>query len=158
MSYTIHTNITWAQTMRELRNTMSKWGVEDWDVVQSSARSSDVTLTYIKNGRTVTLPMSSQDRAVYNLRVLYLAVEAMRMNDNRGLGEVIQDAYLQLGAPEKAIDPYELLGIRPDADIEIAEAAYKAKVRKAHPDAGGSAEQMTKLNEAIEQIRKDRQI
>jgi hypothetical protein len=156
MSYTIHTTVSWEQTMRELRETMAKWGVADWDVFKPSERGGTVTLKYVKNGRTVTLPMSRQATAKDNLRVLYLAVEAMRMNDKREIGDVIQDAYLQLAAPESFIDPYELLGIRPDTDIEIAEAAYKAKVRKAHPDAGGSEEQMKKLNDAIEKIRKER--
>ncbi len=156
MSYTIHTTISWAQTMRELRETMAKWGVADWDVYKPSERGGTVMLKYVKNGRSVTLPMGSQARADDNLRVLYLAVEAMRMNEKRGLGEVIQEAYLQLAAPEKEIDPWELLGIRPDAAIELAEAAWKVKMKTAHPDAGGSEEQVKKLNAAIEAVRKER--
>jgi DnaJ-domain-containing protein 1 len=115
-------------------------------------------LKYVKNGRSVTLPMGSQARADDNLRILYLAVEAMRMNDKRGLGEVIQEAYLQLAGPEPTIDPYQLLGIRPDASIEFAEAAWKFLMKTAHPDAGGSEEQVKKLNAAIEQVRKERQV
>ena len=65
-------------------------------------------LNYVKNGRTVTLPMSSQATAKDNLRVLYLAVDAMRLNEKRGLGGVIQEAYLQLAGPEPTADPYEL--------------------------------------------------
>lgn len=80
----------------------------------------------------------------------------MRLNEKRGLGEVIQQAYLQLAAPEAPINPYELLGIRPDADLEVAEAAWKALMRRAHPDADGSEEQVKKLNAAIEQIRKEK--
>lgn len=113
-----------------------------------------VILTYTKHSRPITLSMGTQARAVDNMRVLYLAVEAMRLNEKRGLGEVIQEAYLQLAEPEPAIDPYELIGVRPDAPLAIAEAAYKVKVRTAHPDSGGSAEQMKKLNDAIEEIRR----
>src|SRR4051812_17836764 len=163
MSYTIHTDKSWQATMRELSDTMSKWGIKEWDTnypkgarlegMRQIEEDRTVHLTYQKDGRPVNLTMGKQARAVDNLRVLYLAVEAMRLNEKRGLGEVIQQAYLQLAAPENAIDPYELLGVRPDADLEVAEAAYKVKARSAHIDAGGSEEQMKKLNEAIGQIR-----
>ena len=98
--------------------------------------------------------MDKQQRATDNLRVLYLAVEAMRLNEKRGLGEIVESAYLQLAAPSQAIDPYELLEIRPDASLEVAEAVYKAKVRNIHPDRGGSSEHMKALNRAIDEIRK----
>jgi curved DNA-binding protein CbpA len=78
----------------------------------------------------------------------------MRLNEKRGIGEVIESAYLQLAAPTQARDPYELLDLRPDASLEVAEAVYKAKVRNIHPDKGGSTEQMKVLNKAIEAIRK----
>ena len=98
--------------------------------------------------------MGAQARAVDNLRVLYLAVEAMRLNERRGISDVIESAYLQLAAPADVVEPYELLEIRPDTSLEIAEAAYKAKVRKIHPDKRGSVEEMTQLNNAIEAIRR----
>lgn len=63
MSYTIHTTVSWAQTMRELRETMAKWGVDDWDVHKPSERGGTVMLKYVKDGRTFTLPMSIQAKA-----------------------------------------------------------------------------------------------
>lgn len=113
-----------------------------------------IKLTYQKEGKTVTLVMGKQSRAVDNLRVLYLAVEAMRLNERRGISDVLESAYLQLAAPPQAFDPYELLEIRPDTSLEVAEAAYRAKVRNVHPDKGGSAEQMKRFNQAIEEIRR----
>ncbi len=143
---------------------MRLWGVKDWEVnyprgARSEAWSQKeedrtVKLTYKKNGKTVTLVMGKQQRAVDNLRVLYLAIEAMRLNERRGISDVIESAYLQLAAPIQATDPYELLEIRPDASLAVAEAVYKAKVRSVHPDAGGSEEHMKALNRAIEEIRK----
>jgi hypothetical protein len=110
-------------------------------------------LTYTKDGKEVILSMGKQNRAVDNLRVLYLAIEAMRMNEKRGIGDVIGSAYLQLAAPPKAKDPYEVLEIRQGASLEIAEAVYRTMVKKAHPDAGGSIEKVKELNHAIEEIR-----
>ena|SRR5215471_12381699 len=143
---------------------MRKWGITQWETNYPSGARSEawlqkeedrtVKLTYTKNGKTVTLVMGKQNRAVDNLRVLYLAIEAMRLNERRGISDVIESAYLQLAAPPQAIDPYELLEIRPGASLEVAEAAYKAKVRSLHPDTGGSHEQMKLLNQAIEEIRR----
>jgi len=163
-SYSLTTKKSWHQTMQELEEQMRLWGITQWETnypkgARSEALSQKeedriVKLTYNKNGKPVTLVMGKQNRAVDNLRVLYLAVEAMRLNERRGISDVIESAYLQLAAPTQDIDPYELLEIRPGASIEVAEAAYKAKVRNIHPDRGGSTEQMKAVNRAIEEIRK----
>ena len=150
--------------MQELEEQMRLWGVTEWETNYPRGARSEaeqqkeidrtVKLTYHKHGKSVTLVMGKQNRAVDNLRVLYLAVEAMRLNERRGISEVLESAYLQLAAPTQEIDPYELVEIRPDASLEVAEAAYKAKVRTLHPDKGGSTEQMKALNRAIDEIRK----
>ncbi len=164
MSYTLRTQATWSQTQRELDETFKKWGVTEWATdypkgarsVAWSQSESDrlVTLSYTKDGKQVNLQMGKQQRAVDNLRVLYLAVEAMRMNEKRGLTEVLQSAYLQLGSPDTR-SPQEVLGVMMGAPLEVAEAAYKARARVAHPDNGGSAEKMKELNKAIEEIRRN---
>src|SRR5947209_534285 len=162
--YSLTTKKTWHQTMQELEEQMRMWGITQWETnYPKGARSETwsqkeadrtVKLTYHQHGKTVTLVMGKQNRAVDNLRVLYLAVESMRLNEKRGISDVLESAYLQLAAPTQAIDPYELLEIRPDASLEVAEAVYKAKVRNLHPDRGGSTEHMKALNRAIDEIRK----
>lgn len=158
MSYTISTPISTQQTIRELGQTFRMWGVTDWDI-HYTAKESKVSLWYMKNGRRVTLEMDTQKSSKDNLRVLYLAIDAMRLNDKRGIGEVVAQAYKQLEAPEGEIvvtDPYQLLGIREDTDLETAEAMYKIKSKKAHPDGGGNARDFEKLTKAIEIIREQR--
>lgn len=162
-SYSITTKKTWRETMQELEDQMRMWGVASWETNYPNGARSEawqqteaartVKLTYNKDGKTVTLIMGKQARAVDNLRVLYLAVEAMRLNERRGISDVVASAYLQIAAPEKVVDPYEVLDIRPGAPLEVAEAVYKAKMRNIHPDRGGSVEQAKRLNTAIEQIR-----
>ena len=166
-SYSLTTKKTWHQTMQELEDQMRLWGVTQWETNYPKGARSDawsqkeedrtIKLTYRKNGKSVTLVMGKQNRAVDNLRVLYLAVEAMRLNERRGISDVLESAYLQLASPTQVVDPYELLEIRPDASLEVAEAAYKAKVRNIHPDRGGSNDLMKALNKAIEEIRKKSQ-
>lgn len=142
---------------------MRLWGITEWETNYSKGARREgfnqtteerrVVLRYKKNGKEVVLEMAKQNRAVDNLRVLYLTVEAMRMNEKRGIAEVIESAYLQLAAPRQQKSPHEVLGIMLDAPLEVAEAAYKARARRAHPDAGGSVEQIKELNQAIEEIR-----
>lgn len=163
MDYRISTKKTWSQTNTELQAEFELWGVKDWETnyprgarlegQNQSEQDRTVQLTYIKNGKEIKLAMGRQNRAVDNLRVLYLAIQSMRLNEKRGIGEVLESAYLQLNAPIPTKDPYELLGVRPDAPIEVVEAAYKAKVKQVHPDLGGSEQEMKMLNDAIQQIR-----
>jgi len=45
-------------------------------------------------------------------------------------------------------DLYEVLQVSPRAEPEVIRAAYRTLARKYHPDFGGDARQMVKLNEA----------
>ncbi len=160
MSYRIHTDKTWYETQRDLADAFRRWRVHQWETVphrEPSRRDPvGVRLLYTLREQDIALEMASQDTAADNLRVLYLAVDAMRLNELRGLGDVMQAAYLQLAAPAQVRDPYEVLGVRPDADIEIIEAAYRAQAKRLHPDKGGSIEAMATVNDALERIRQDR--
>ena len=50
-------------------------------------------------------------------------------------------------------DPYELLGVAHGASDAAIHAAYRAAVRRTHPDAGGSSEQFERVQEAYELLR-----
>lgn len=162
-NYSLTTKKSWHETMQELGDCFDRWGIVEWTTnyprgarltaqVQSEPDRT-VTLTYVKEGKTINLNMSSQSRAVDNLRALYLSINSMRLNELRGIAEVLESAYMQLAGGNNK-NPREILGIMHDAPLEVAEASYKARVRSAHPDAGGTQEQMTELNWAIDQIRR----
>ena len=162
--YSLRTSITWAQTYDELERQFALWGVRDYEVRslgKASKASWDnpetrrVTVRWTsRGGQEHTLTMADQDRAVDNLRVIRLAIEAVRLNEVRGIGQLAQDYYLRLAAPAVRRSPYEVLNLRPDAPLEVAEASYKALAKLKHPDTpGGSEAAMKELNEAIEQLR-----
>ena len=61
------------------------------------------------------------------------------------------------------MDAYKLLGVSPDATDEEIKQAYRALVRKYHPDkyagtdlADMATEKMKEINAAYEQIQEDR--
>lgn len=165
MPYKLSTDVSWQDTMRDLADCFRKWHVEEWEAEKNvmGSRMNSLALSQSDrratvryrhpSGKVIELTMDRQERPSDNLRVLYLGLDAMRLNEARGIGEVLANAYLQLAAPRQRRDPYEVLGVRPDADIEVIEAAYKAKARKLHPDAGGDLEAMKELNEAYEAVR-----
>jgi len=48
--------------------------------------------------------------------------------------------------------PFELLGIEPGADDDAVEAAYRERVKEAHPDHGGSIREFRAVRAAYEEI------
>jgi len=52
------------------------------------------------------------------------------------------------------LDPFKILGVDPNATKEEAQKAYRGKAAEAHPDRGGSHEQMVKVNAAWETIKR----
>lgn len=160
-----HRRKTWGQEREELTRIFDLWGVRQWEIDceywgQKSAnylQTKQQRSVYVKfahpSGQMIQLKMDSESRAIDNLQQLRLGLNEMRNIYRRGLESMVRTAYMQLNAPEIVRDPYEVLGVRPDEDIEFIEAAYKIKAKRAHPDMGGSEEAMKNLNDAIERIR-----
>jgi DnaJ domain len=53
-----------------------------------------------------------------------------------------------VAAPDQLPDPYAVLGVPATASQVEIRAAYRAAARRVHPDAGGSADEMQRLNVA----------
>ena len=54
------------------------------------------------------------------------------------------------------VDPYSILGIKPDADERDVAAAYRAQAKRWHPDRGGGVEaarRMAEINAAYDMLR-----
>ncbi|KAI9635593.1 co-chaperone [Dioszegia hungarica] len=84
--------------------------------------------------------------------------EAVRMLEKafETTGRSSQDIANRLGKAQKLLkvskqkDYYKVLGVSRDADARTIKKAFRTKAKIAHPDVGGSAEQMSALNEAHE--------
>lgn len=170
MAYTLTTRKTWAQCVQDLRNEFRLWSITDWqiDPVPEGTRADPafarrVVLRFSLRGQEIVWTQEAQNRRVDNLRVLFLIVESMRLNELRGLGTAMREAYLSLPPPkdegegftarETPKSPYDVLGVGVNAPMEVIEAAYRQLAKSAHPDAGGSTAQMAVLNEAISVLR-----
>lgn len=176
MSYKLTTEKTWDDTMFELSESFSKWGIgsKAWRVTAVRPRSTGRYAMYSASERRVIVEFihpvgknmirvekSDLSRPQDNLRAIFLSIEAIRMIEKRGTADLVRDALLQIEAPagERPVvkrDPYEVLEVTRSTSMEVIDAAYKAKARVLHPDAGGTKEEMQELNEAMTAIRNER--
>lgn len=155
MSYTLRTDKTARETAKAIKELFWKWtGAELLQIPERIDETAEIVFDF--EGHPVRIKYGLQDQYRDNLRAIYLTLEGIRMAYKRGLGDLMTNTVsqmLQLGAAAQARDPYEVLGLRPDAPLEVAEASYKALAKTAHPDSGGNDSLMTELNAAIDLIR-----
>lgn len=170
MSYTMTTDKTEAQSRKEIVGEFTKWnndksrtiGAYDFPAPEKIG-AAEAIVRFELRGAPVTMRCSSQNSYRLNLRCLFYAVEAMRMNEKRGIADTIRNAYAQLPPPSNLpavavdpfqyTDPYDVLQVARSADLEVCEAAYKLLIGKTHPDHGGSHADAVRFNAAIAKIR-----
>ena len=117
-----------------------------------SDRQVSVTFTAGQHiNRTVTVDRF--EAPVDNLWALAIGLDAVRLNELRGLDDVARQVYQAIAAP-RTRDPWEILGLRPDADEDAIDAVYRAKAKRLHPDSGGSHEAFVELQQAYEMVKR----
>ncbi len=164
MTYRIHTDLSWADTIGDLRAMFERWGVgpRDWAAIKPKApparrrrwelepEERRVIVEFLHpSGQKITVTKDDQDTPEDNLRAIYLALEDLRMIEKRGLSDLVRTAMLQIAAPRQRTWR-DVLGLDPGVDWRRGdiEQAYRAKAREAHPDAGGSTEAFVELQRA----------
>lgn len=145
----LRTDMSVARTRKDISATLRKWGVADGNYdLRIGLRDAEVIWTV--NGKEQRFKCSRFAAAEQNLRAIFLALDATRLAAQRGiLEELAQIAVAMLPAGKIRRPPHEALEVAENASIEVAEAAYRAKAKTAHPDAGGTNDAMLELNEAI---------
>lgn len=93
-----------------------------------------------------------------NIRAISKTIEALRGIERWGSGAMVDQAFRGFSA----LPPpgghakrqwHQVLAVDPSEPIEVCEAAFRAKARRAHPDFGGSDQLMAELNIAIGEAR-----
>lgn len=177
MNYRLTTDKTWHATLQDMAETFRKWkAVSTWRVTPNPRGAAEyrklerqnqsesertVLLEYVLHGTPVQLTMNKQSRAVDNQRVLYLAVEDMRLIEARGISDVVRAAYLQLAAPAPAAmtnqDAYAVLGVSPSQSLTEIERRYRQLAAQFHPDKpSGDLAQFQAITAAIAHIRSEK--
>jgi hypothetical protein len=162
----MHTDRTEAQTRKDIVDELAKWNYDQPRTIgrydfppPETIGGRTATVRFELRGKPVVLTCQSQATYRQNLRCLYYAVEALRLNEKRGINETLREAYAQLPPPVSAppapesTNPYDVLQVPRGASLEVCEAAYRTLINQHHPDRGGSDTLAARLNAAIAQIR-----
>lgn len=180
MPYKHTTTKTWARIKADLKAELDLWGADTFSLTSGTAAPEGVesvkasptkmfqtpeeaTVTLVvnwpkrKEREPLTIRYNKQARAVDNAAVILLCVHDIRLNEVRGLDDVMRQAYLQLpaGTAErvKKRDPYEVLGVTRETPLLVVEAAYRALAKTAHPDGGGTNEAFKELQDAYDVVK-----
>lgn len=102
--------------------------------------------------RQLVIACDSYSKVKWNMRACGATVEALRTIQRHGATELLERAFTGFAAlPPKGGENkpwHEALGVGPAATFEEARAAYREQARLHHPDRGGNAETMARVNAA----------
>ncbi len=87
-----------------------------------------------------------------NLLAVAKTIEALRGIERWGTGDMVQQAFTGFVALPAPSNHWDALGLKQGASRDDIEAAYRDKAKSAHPDAGGSHDQMARLNAARDEL------
>ncbi len=92
-----------------------------------------------------------------NMQAIRHTISALRGIARWGTGDMVEAAFRGFTAlPPPSKSWFAILGVSETWDIAEIEAAYKRQAKQAHPDNGGTSEEMAALNEAIRQARQSK--
>ena len=142
----------------DIREEFRLWGMDrdEYDIFPAGGHT-EAAIEFWLNGKKQVIKCSKAWEYRSNLVGLLGILRALRLAHQRGiLEELASAAVAMLPAGPQHRDPYEVLGVRSDAPLEVIKASYRALAGGAHPDKGGDVEKMKELNEALERIEADR--
>jgi len=118
-----------------------------------------VAVYFTRKGQELCIACDKYLKVVDNLHAIGMAVEAFRMLERHGTGEMVDAAFSGFKAlPESVIVTpytarpwYDVLQVSPDASPEVIRAAYKSLLHQHHPDKGGDPVLFEQLQKAKEE-------
>ena len=108
-----------------------------------------VAVYFQLNRKPRCLACDRWDRVADNLAAVAQHIDALRRIDRYGVGTMEQAFAGYAALPPTAEDWWLILEVQPDASLQQAEEAYRRLAKAAHPDVGGSHDEMAKLTAAI---------
>lgn len=103
---------------------------------------------FLRRGKQMAFACDRWDKVEDNMRAIEKTIEAVRGIDRWGASEMMERAFTAFEALPPPSSCWDILGLRPGASEAEITAAYRAKARASHPDAGGSERAMSDLNRA----------
>lgn len=157
-----------AQALVDLEDALRLFGQDTGRKVSGVVISSNVTLGREKpsdpgiavyfewDGAVRCIAVDRYQTPVENIRAIYHILEARRAEMRHGGLAIVRASFKGFLALPPADSWRDVLGVPAGADLDAAEAAYRAAARSAHPDKpGGSSDAMARLNAAIASARRE---
>jgi hypothetical protein len=161
---------TLAQTLTDLQTCFSKWrAVSKWEIQHTTSNvpgQAMAAVTFVKGESRFRVSCNAYTTARENMRAVYLRIESARMDEVRGTATAEESLREYLQLPDGRVnnagvlvhddpdDPYAALGLLrgPFVTGDVVRAVYQARMRQAHPDAGGTNEAAAKVTKAYREI------
>lgn len=158
-------SVTIAQSVARVLYELERMGVREDDVVvstnvrptlsgipRSGERKPDdpgAAIYWSKRGQQKRcMAIDRYSTVADNLAAIAATLEAMRAIERHGGAEILDRAFtgfVALPAPEQ---PWQVLGIAMTASRQEIESAYRRLAMQNHPDRGGNADDMARINAA----------
>lgn len=125
-------------------------GARDKNVSRRDPEDPGVAFYFALDGRPHVLACDRWTTVQDNIAAIAAHVEAFRGQERWGVADLQQAfaGHVALPAPEQW---WQILGVTSTASPDQIEAAWREKIRTAHPDAGGSHAAAARLNQAREE-------
>lgn len=120
---------------------------------QKKIEDPGVVLYFHRKGQDIAIPCDRWHTVDANLRAIGLQIESIRRIERWGTEQMMDRAFTGYAALPAGDTWYEILGVSEDATRDQVKAAYHAKAREVHPDAGGSDAAFQRVEAAYRQYK-----
>lgn len=157
---------TLPNALKNVQDSLRRFGADSGEALSDIVLSSNYSLGVSRpqdpgvaawfkwDGESICIPVDRYDSIEGNLQAIHHIIEARRTELRHGTLQLVKatmKGFKALPPPAGARPPRpwtEVLGVGAGATKEQIEAAFREKAKKAHPDHGGSTDDMTELNRA----------
>jgi len=173
-SRTTKFKVTQNQAVNRIETALEdRLGVDDWRLSTAAPhRKKDggpyadanpddpgAVVRWTKDGEQYAVACDEYTDLRSNVRAIGLYIEEKRKMSNRPVvtgQDEFATARLPSGDDESGIvarpPPHEVLEVSPDASPAVVKAAYREKIKEAHPDGGGTSDEAELVNWAKEEL------
>lgn len=128
-------------------------GTRDQNISKRDPEDVGVAFYFELDGRAHVLACDLWDTVQDNIAAIAAHIDALRGQERWGVADLLQAfaGHVALPAPEQW---WQILGVRRDASAAAIDAAWREKMRAAHPDRGGTTAAAASLNWARDEGRR----
>jgi len=106
-----------------------------------------VAVYWVRKGKAVVIPCDCWRTVRENMRAIGLYLEALRMMERTGASAIADRIFEGFARLPPAQDCWQVLGLhRDDSDMDVVHAKHRQLALEHHPDRGGNAETMARIN------------